>query len=69
MNKRIENKIMKNWIVFGIIAIFFITGEILCIVKAVRCNWNPIGKAEIIYTGASLTGFGGIVGWFNIEDK
>ena len=48
--------------------IFVLVGEVKCVVKAVRCDWNPIGKAEIIYTGAALTGLGAIVGWINIED-
>lgn len=44
-------------------------GEIKCIVKAIRCNWDPVGKAEVIYTAAALTGVGSVVGWINIEDK
>ena len=44
-------------------------GEIKCIVKAVRCNWNPIGKAEIIYTVGALSGAGVIIGYLNIEDN
>lgn len=44
-------------------------GEISCIVKAFNCNWDPVGKAEVIYTAASLTGFGTIVGYIEIEDK
>jgi len=48
--------------------IFVLVGEIKCVVKAVKCDWNPVGKAEVIYTGASLTGLGAIVGWINIED-
>lgn len=49
--------------------IFLIIGEIKCIYKAVTCNWNPIGKSEVIYTAASLTGLGAIVGWINIKDE
>ena len=48
--------------------VFILVGEIKCVVKAVRCDWNPVGKAEVIYTGAALTGLGAIVGWINIED-
>jgi hypothetical protein len=44
-------------------------GEVKCVVKAINCNWSPIGKAEVIYTASAFTGFGVIVGWFNIEDK
>ena len=46
-----------------------IFGEIRCIYKALTCNWEPIGKAEVIYTASALTGIGCIVGYFNIEDK
>lgn len=44
-------------------------GEIRCIYKAFTCNWEPIGKAEIIYTVSALTGFGVITGYININDK
>lgn len=53
----------------ALLTIGAIVGEIRCIYKAINCNWEPIGKAEVIYTGAALTGFGAIVGWINIEDK
>lgn len=53
--------------------IFFILamliGEIRCVYKALTCNWEPIGKAEVIYTASSLTGLGCFIGWLNIEDK
>lgn len=52
-----------------IFAAVIIIGEVKCIYKAVKCNWDPIGKAEIIYTGASLTGLGAIVGWIDIKDE
>jgi len=51
------------------IVIAALVGEIKCIIKAIDCNWEPIGKAEVVYTGAALTGFGSIVGYLNIEDK
>lgn len=44
-------------------------GEVRCIVKAVQCNWESVGKAEVIYTVAACTGLGVVVGWINIEDK
>lgn len=46
-----------------------IIGEIMCIVKMVRCNWEPIGKSEIIYTIGTFTATGAIIGYLNIEDK
>ena len=48
---------------------FLVVGEFKCIIKAVECNWSPVGKAEVIYTGASFTGLGAIVGWIDIKDK
>jgi hypothetical protein len=60
---------MKKFGIVAILIILAVIGEIRCIYKAVTCNWEPIGKAEIIYTGGSLTGLGSIIGWFNIEDK
>jgi hypothetical protein len=46
-----------------------ISGEIRCVVKAINCNWEPIGKAEVIYTAGVFTGAGCVIGWFDIEDK
>jgi hypothetical protein len=62
---------MKKLGIIGglIILALFNVGEIRCVYKAITCNWEPIGKAEIVYTGSALTGLGCIVGWFNIEDK
>jgi hypothetical protein len=61
---------MKLGIVIALlIAIGAIVGEVMCIVKAVNCNWEPIGKAEIVYTGAACVGLGAIVGYMDIEDK
>ena len=51
------------------IVIAALVGEIKCVIKAINCNWEPVGEAEVVYTGAALTGFGSIVGYFNIEDK
>jgi len=56
-------------LVFVTLGILGLIGEVKCIMKAAQCNWEPIGKAEIVYTGAALTGFGAIVGWLDIEDK
>lgn len=47
----------------------FLAGEIQCIYKMCTCNWEPVGKAEIIYTAGTFTGAGCVIGWFNIEDK
>lgn len=53
-----------------VIGILLTIGWIMCIVKAVKCNWEPVGKAEVVYTiGIFAPPVGGVVGWFNIEDK
>lgn len=62
----------KTWAIIVLqlaLVIFCLVGEIKCVVKAVKCNWEPIGKAEIVYTVSALTGFGAIIGHFNIEDN
>jgi len=59
-------KLFFLWLVIILLGLF---GECRCIYKMVTCNWEPIGKAEVIYTVATLTGFGCIVGYFNIKDK
>jgi hypothetical protein len=65
---------MKTTAITGVVAsilllILVVVGEIKCIVKAVNCNWEPIGKAEIIYTAGAFTGLGAIIGYIDIEDK
>jgi hypothetical protein len=56
-------------VVWAILVALMIVGEVKCIVKACKCNWEPIGKAEVVYTAAAVTGLGSIVGWIDIEDK
>jgi hypothetical protein len=52
-----------------VLVVLVVVGETKYIIKAFKCNWEPIGKAEIIYTGSALTGLGAVVGWIDIEDK
>lgn len=64
------DNIVKNVGCFFLIILLVMgIGEIRCIYKAATCNWEPVGKAEIIYTASALTGLGCIVGFINIEDK
>ena len=65
---RLKKLIKKISLVWAIVFVLAIIGEVRCIYKATHCNWDPIGKAEIIYLGGAMTGVGSIVGWFNIED-
>lgn len=51
------------------IVLVMLIGEVKCIIKAVDCNWDPVGKAEVIYTVSACTGLGSIVGYLDIEDK
>jgi hypothetical protein len=44
-------------------------GEVKCIYKAFQCNWEPIGKAECVYTISAITGVGVVTGYLTIEDK
>lgn len=61
---------MKKLILIpALILILGIVGECMCIYKAIACNWEPVGKAEVVYTAGALTGLGAIIGYINIEDK
>lgn len=61
---------MKKGIIIGLaIALLAIVGEVKCIIKAINCNWEPVGKAEIVYTGSAVLGLGCIVGYIDIQDK
>lgn len=59
---------MKPLIMLALI-IIILGGEIRCIYKAITCNWEPVGKAEILYTAGACTGLGAIIGWIDIKDK
>jgi hypothetical protein len=65
--KKFNFDILTLFSIILVAAVIF--GEIRCIYKAVSCNWEPIGKAEVIYTTGAFTGLGVIIGYFNIEDK
>lgn len=63
------NKGILLIVVYTAIISTVVLGEIKCIIKAINCNWEPIGKAEIIYTASAVTGLGCIVGYIDIKDK
>lgn len=58
-----------GYLVYLAIVIALFVGEVKCIVKAYNCNWEPIGKAEAVYTIGAVTGFGCVIGYMDIEDK
>ena len=53
-------------ILLGAAALF---GYGRCIYKMCTCNWEPVGKAEIVYTIGTFTGAGVVIGYLNIQDK
>jgi len=67
-----KNILKLNFLLIAIyiaLIIGALVGEVKCIIKMVKCNWEPIGKAEIMYTVGTFTGFGSIIGYLDIEDK
>lgn len=61
---------MKNFfLIWLILTIFAIIGEVKCVVKMCKCNWEPVGKAEVIYTVGTFTGVGCIIGYIDIKDN
>lgn len=59
----------KLFVIWLAVIVLGIIGEVKCVIKAVNCNWEPVGKAEVIYTASAICGLGSIVGWIDIEDK
>lgn len=60
---------MKKSIIVSLVYLALIIGEIKCVIKMIKCNWEPIGKAEIIYTVGTFTGLGCFIGYMDIQDK
>jgi hypothetical protein len=58
-------------LIWASIVISAIVGEVLCIIKFVKCDFSneTSYKAEVIYGVSAITGFGSIVGYFNIPDE
>ena len=56
-------------VLYVAIIIVALIGEVKCIYKMINCDWENIGKSEILYTVGAFTGTGAIIGWFDIEDK
>tara|TARA_R110000765_G_scaffold26628_7_gene64942 strand:- start:1134 stop:1313 length:180 start_codon:yes stop_codon:yes gene_type:complete len=59
---------MKN-VLFLLLGVFLLVGEVKCIVKMLKCNWEPIGKAEVVYSLGVFTGAGVFIGYMDIKDK
>ena len=56
-------------LIYLAISVLLLVGEVKCIIKMINCNWDPVGKAEVLYTLGTFTGLGSIIGWIDIEDK
>ena len=56
-------------LIYLAISILLLVGEVKCVIKMINCNWDPVGKAEVLYTLGTFTGLGSIIGWIDIEDK
>lgn len=56
-------------IIVLVVKLLLFVGWCRCAINMVSCDWEPVGKAEIIYTAGTFTGLGGIIGWIDIEDK
>ena len=60
---------MKKLIFIILVIVLGLIGEIRCVYKMITCNWEPIGKAEILYTVGTFTGLGAVIGWIDIKDN
>ncbi len=55
---------MKSIIAMCILVGALLIGEIRCIVKFCKCDFEPSYKAELIYGVSMCTGIGCVIGWF-----
>lgn len=55
-------------IIMVLLWVLAIIGEVRCIYQFATSDFEPSYKREIIYGAAAITGFGAIVGYFNIAD-
>jgi len=69
--KKQERMKNRNWVVILPILFYVLAGfgYLRCVYKMCTCNWEPVGKAEIVYTVGTFTGAGVIIGYLSIEDK
>ena len=56
---------MRFILVYIAFLVFGLIGWIKCLVHLLSCDFNPIGKAEILYGLGTFTGLGAIIGWFD----
>jgi len=70
---KLSNKIYRLSGLSCVVVLLFLIlgtiGYILNIYKMCKCNFNPIGKAEVLYTVGTFTGTGSVIGWFDIKDN
>ena len=52
-------------LIFALGVIFLTSGEIMCIYRFCKCDFEPSYKAEIIYAASFVTGVGGITGYID----
>ena len=52
-------------LIFALGVIFLTVGEILCIYRFCKCDFEPSYKAEIIYAASFVTGVGGVTGYID----
>ena len=52
----------------SLVALYFI-GYVKCVIKFVKCDFEPSYKAEAIYGVGCFTGLGGIIGWVDVQDE
>lgn len=48
-----------------IFVLFMVIGEIMCVYRFCKCDFEPSYKAEILYAGTFLVGLGGFTGYID----
>lgn len=57
-----------KYVIYLIIIIVLVIGEVKCIIKFFQSDFEPSYKRECIYGFSALLGIGAVVGYMDIED-
>lgn len=59
---------MKKLFISVALIVAAVIGEVRCIYQFFTSDFEPIGKREVFYGIAAVTGVGVVVGYFDIAD-
>lgn len=65
MKKFGVSKVFLAILIYILVVAFCLIGWVMGLIRFMECDFDPVGKAEIIYGIGIITGLNSIFGWFN----